>query len=73
MDKSQAIKILTELANLAQKNGLIGDIMTAGTVYTALVVLSQDIPMPKSEEMIEVPVDSVSSTEEPTAEETTQE
>jgi hypothetical protein len=45
MNKEQAIKILTEVANLAQKNGLIGDIMSAGTVYTALVVLSQDIPL----------------------------
>lgn len=49
MDKAQAIKILTEVANLAQKNGLIGDIMSAGTVYTALVVLSQDIPTPEED------------------------
>jgi len=49
MNKVQAINILTNLANIAQKNGLIPDIMEAGSVYTALVILSQDIPQPQAE------------------------
>lgn len=48
MDKIQAINILTNLANQAQANGLIPNIMEAGSVYTALVVLSQDIPQPEA-------------------------
>ena len=47
MNKVQAINILTNLANIAQKNGLIPDIMEAGSIYTALVILSQDIPQPQ--------------------------
>jgi hypothetical protein len=61
MDKIQAINILTKLANQAQANGLIPTIMEAGSVYTALVVLSQDIPQapapteesPEADEMVE--------------------
>lgn len=64
MNKIQAINILTNLANVAQKNGLIPDIMEAGGVYTALVVLSQDIPQPEAEAPAE---------EETTEEETTEE
>ena len=62
MNKADAIKILTDVANIAQKNGLLGDIMYAGTVYTALVVLSQDIPMPEDE--VDGPTNQASNSEE---------
>lgn len=64
MNKAQAINILTNLANLAQKNGLIEDIMTAGSVYTALVILAQDIQVETVEQVEESGVDESTSQEE---------
>ena len=43
MNKIQAINILTNLASKAVKGGVIDDIIEAGGVYNALMVLSKDI------------------------------
>ena len=53
MNKIQSINTLTNLANTALNNGLIKDINEAGSIYTALLILAQDIPQPPVEEMIE--------------------
>lgn len=46
MDKIQALNTLTHLANSALKGGIIKDIIEAGTIYTALIVLSKDVEQP---------------------------
>jgi len=46
MNEVQALNILTNLANRAVKNSLFEDINDSGSVYTALVVLSQLMPPP---------------------------
>jgi len=47
MNEIQALNILTTLANRATTGGLLTDINDAGSIYTALIVLSQSIPQPQ--------------------------
>ena len=43
MNKIQAINILTNLSSKAVNSGIIEDILEAGAIYNALMVLSQGL------------------------------
>lgn len=47
MNEIQALNILTDLANRALKVGVFKDIQDSGSVYTALLLFRQRLPVPE--------------------------
>lgn len=52
MNEVQALNLLTNLANRAVTGGILKDINDAGSIYTALLVLSQSIPQVPEGELL---------------------